>query len=311
MEGKNHLQLHDKSGTYPVEEVQAFLSDDLEVINNNRMKFIPEEENHEFDGSVKIMQTTKIPFKSASSDELAMLGIAIDITDTKEREIEFEKQYSQLQKHSIEIDYLNLELEEFQHEIADVMLNMLEIHDPYTKGHSENVANLGRSIAIELGLSEEDIQHTYWAGILHDIGKTVVPKEILNKKGKLCEKEYALIQNHSYWGYQVLRNSKQLNKFAKYVLYHHERWDSQGYPMGLESEEIPLIAQILSVADFWDALTSDRSYRLALSDEEALVELKLRSGTCFNPEIVSVFLQMKSKEDNSLFALDSCCTEVN
>lgn len=299
MQGKSHYELHNNSEIFPVSEVQEFIKDDLEVMTSNTVKFIPEEQNHEIDGSVKIMQTTKMPFKSSTSDDLAMLGIAIDITQEKARQKELESNYQELKKHSIKIDHLNLELEEFQHEIVHVMLDMLEIHDSYTKGHSENVAKICKAMAIELNLSDEDVKHAYWAGILHDIGKTVVPKAILNKEGKLTEEEFSLIQNHSTWGYSVLIKSKQLHKIADYVLYHHERWDAKGYPQGLVAEEIPLISQILSIADFWDAMTSRRSYHKPLSEQDALLEIKECSGKQFNPEIVKLFLAMKEKENNA------------
>ncbi|MFT6986248.1 MAG: PAS domain S-box-containing protein/putative nucleotidyltransferase with HDIG domain [Psychromonas sp.] len=296
MQGKSHLQLYTMNLGFPVKEVQEFLNDDLEVINSHKIKFIPEEENHETDGTIKIMQTTKIPFTTATSKDIAVLGIAIDITKIKADREKMEKNYEQLKQRSLEIDLLNIELEEFQHEIVHLMLRMLEIHDSYTKGHSENVANLSKRIAQELGLPWEKISQAYWAGILHDIGKTVVPKEILSKDNKLSDDEFTLIKNHSSWGHTVLKKSKQLRKISEYVLYHHERWDGTGYPHGLKSQAIPLISQILSIADCWDAMTSKRSYRNPLSEQQALTEIIENSGKQFNPAIVDVFLKMMKKE---------------
>ncbi|MCG6202600.1 HD domain-containing phosphohydrolase, partial [Psychromonas antarctica] len=296
LEGKSHFELHYAGTTFPVEEVQAFLKDDLEVINSHMTKFIPEEENHEADGTVKIVQTTKIPFQTAYSKDLAVLGIAIDITDAKADREKMKNNYEQLKKHSLEIDLLNIELQDFQHEIVFIMLRMLEIHDSYTKGHSENVAKLSERIAQEIGLPGEDVRLAYWAGILHDIGKTVVPKHILSKNTKLTSEELTLIKNHSSWGYTVLNKSKQLQKIAGYVLHHHERWDGKGYPLGLKAGEIPLISQILAIADCWDAMTSKRSYRDPLSEQHALKEIMENSGKQFNPAIASVFLKMKEKE---------------
>lgn len=296
MQGKTHLQLHTTNVDLPVEEVQYFLKDDLEVINSHKIKFIPEEENHEADGTIKIMQTTKIPFTTAASKDVAVLGIAIDITEIKADRERMKQNYEQLKQRSLEIDLLNIELEEFQHEIVHIMLRMLEIHDTYTKGHSENVANLSQRIAQELGLSGDQVREAYWAGILHDIGKTVVPKQILSKNGKLSDDEFTLIKNHSSWGHTVLKKSKQLRKISDYVLYHHERWDGKGYPQGLKSQEIPLISQILAIADCWDAMTSKRSYRDPLPEQKALTEIIENSGKQFNPEIVAVFLKMMKKE---------------
>ncbi len=295
MEGKYNIDLY-SDNRYPIEELEAFLNDDREVINSGKIKFIPEEFNHSFDGTQRVMETIKIPFNTQLTDKPAVLGVARDITNEKEVRIQLEENFTQLKEHSDEIDKLNLELEEFQQEIVHIMIKMLEIHDEYTKGHSENVAELSKLIAIELRLSKKEIKQTYWAGILHDIGKTVVPKEILNKKSGLTDEEYEITKNHPVWGHAVLRNSKQLSSIANFVLYHHEKWDSTGYPVGLKEDEIPLISQILSIADAWDAMTSKRSYRDPLSYNEALSEIIKNSGKQFNPNLVAVFLAIIKKD---------------
>ena len=182
---------------------------------------------------------------------------------------------------------------EFTKELVSSMVKLLEVYDKYTSGHSENVAELAVEIAQEMNLAEEQINSVYWAGMVHDIGKLLVPLEILNKPGQLTDEEYEIIKNHPQWGYEALEKSKSLQKIAEYVLHHHERWDGSGYPEGRKGEEIPLIAQILGVADAWDAMTSTRSYRSALSEAEAVQELKENKGTQFAPQVVEAFLQVK------------------
>jgi len=184
-------------------------------------------------------------------------------------------------------------------ELVGSIIRLLEMHDQYTKGHSENVAKTAADIAEQMGLSQDKITDTYWAGMVHDLGKLIIPLKILNKEGTLSDSEYDLIKNHPYWGYKALNDSKVLKPIAKYVLYHHERWDGKGYPEGLKGNKIPLISQILSVADAWDAMTSKRSYRAPLSEEEAFKELLKNKGKQFSPQVIEVFIDMKENQDIS------------
>jgi PAS domain S-box-containing protein len=178
----------------------------------------------------------------------------------------------------------------FTREIMLAMINMLDFHDNYTKGHSENVAVLASQFAEYLGLTEEEQSRIYWAGLVHDIGKIAVPERILNKKGKLNQKEYELIKKHPIWAHESLKNSSQLTDIAEYVLYHHERWDGNGYPEGLSGNEIPLISQILSISDTWDAMRSNRIYRKALSYREARNEILENKGQQHSSELSDKFL---------------------
>lgn len=181
---------------------------------------------------------------------------------------------------------------DFQRDIILSMIKFLEIHDKYTGGHSEEVAELSRKIAEELDLNESAINDAYWTGLVHDIGKLIVPRMILNKKENFKKEDYEYIKNHPRWAYKSLSESKRLKDIAEYVLYHHERWDGSGYPEGLEGDEIPLISRIVAVADVYSAMTSDRSYREALTDKEAIKELKDNKGKQFDPAIIDVFLKI-------------------
>ncbi|MFW6008363.1 MAG: HD domain-containing phosphohydrolase [archaeon] len=182
--------------------------------------------------------------------------------------------------------------DEFTKELILSIVRMLEIHDLYTRGHSESVAKFSKKIAEKLGLSKEKINESYWTGMVHDIGKILIPDHILNKEGKLSDDEYEVIKKHPVWGYQTLNTSEDLQNIARYVLFHHERWDGKGYPRGLKKDETPLISRIIAVADTWDAMRSDRSYRDALSKEKAKKELIINKGTQFEPKIVDIFLKI-------------------
>ncbi|MFW6280786.1 MAG: HD-GYP domain-containing protein [Halanaerobium sp.] len=181
--------------------------------------------------------------------------------------------------------------QKFKEEIILALSNLLGIHDSYTRGHNQNVADLSKELAECLGLDDSEVQKSYWSGILHDIGKTLIPAEILNKKTKLTEAEFSVIKKHPKWGYEILKDSAELNEIAGYVLYHHENWDGSGYPEGLSGDEIPLISQIVSLTDAWDAMNSNRAYRKALSKEKAVEQIKLNSGKQFSPKIVRLFLE--------------------
>lgn len=182
--------------------------------------------------------------------------------------------------------------EMFQREIILAIINILEIHDSYTKGHSENVARISSLLAKEMGFSSEEIKHIEWAGLVHDIGKILISKKILNKKGVLTAGEYNQIKKHTIWGYEVLVSSEELKEIAIYVRHHHERWDGTGYPDKLQGREIPLIARIIALADSWDTMRSDRVYRRKLSREMAIQELKDNRGKQFAPEVVDVALKL-------------------
>ena len=164
--------------------------------------------------------------------------------------------------------------------------------DGYTMGHSEKVAEYSRLIAERMGLDANTIDLAYLCGIVHDVGKIGIPEEILNKKGPLNNEEYQLIKGHSQMGASILSHISWLRDIVPIIEAHHEWYSGTGYPRGLEGDEIPLISRILSVADSFDAMTSDRSYRKAYPIEKAVEELKINSGTQFDPKIVEIFIEM-------------------
>src|SRR5512133_1827270 len=177
-----------------------------------------------------------------------------------------------------------------------VMLRMLtgaiEARDPYTRGHSSRVTELAEAGARRLGWTEERIESLRLGGPLHDIGKLAVSHEVLHKEGRLDAKALAEIREHPKTGAKLLLRGAGLRAAIPYVLYHHERWDGSGYPSGKAGEEIPLEARLLAVADAFDAMTSDRPYRRALSQAEALAEVERCAGTQFDPRIAQIFLEL-------------------
>ena len=174
---------------------------------------------------------------------------------------------------------------------------MIEQRDLYTGGHSRRVADYAAMIAQQMDFSSHDIMILKQIGLLHDIGKIAIPDSILLKPGKLTKKEFDIIKSHSLIGYNVISNISMFKGFSDIILYHHERYDGSGYPKGLQKEEIPTLAVILSIADSFDAMTSSRIYNFKRSVGEALNELKKESGVSFHPDIINAALKALKNVD--------------
>ena len=175
------------------------------------------------------------------------------------------------------------------------LTNSIDAKDQYTRGHSERVAFISRWIAQELAkhrsLDEEYIHKIYLAGLLHDIGKIGISESVLGKNGKLTDNERNIIKSHPKIGASILSEIKQMNEIVSGVLCHHERPDGNGYPEGLSDKEIPLIGKIISLADSFDAMTSRRVYREAMSINRAVKEIENGLGTQFDREIGKIFIE--------------------
>ena len=175
------------------------------------------------------------------------------------------------------------------------LTSSIDAKDTYTHGHSERVAFISRWIAERLSeqepLEEEEIHKVYLAGLLHDIGKIGVEEAVLRKNGKLTEQEFSRIKKHPSIGAGILREIKQMRDIVPGVLCHHERIDGRGYPNGLVGEEIPMTGKIVGLADSFDAMTSRRTYRNAMTVEEALAEIERGLGTQFDEKIGRIFLE--------------------
>jgi len=174
-----------------------------------------------------------------------------------------------------------------------VQLVLLNLYDRNKREqlHSIRVSEFCENIAIKMDLDKEEVYQIKIAGLMHDIGKIEIDETILNKPQKLDDDEWHKIRKHSEIGYQILSSVNELSKIADYVLEHHEKWDGKGYPRGLKGKEILLQARIIAIADSYDAMTRSRTYDKALSEEEAVNEMKECTGTQFDPEIVRIFVE--------------------
>lgn len=157
--------------------------------------------------------------------------------------------------------------------------------------HSNRVSLLCKRMGLELGFTEGDINELKTVGLLHDIGKIAIDENILNKHGKLNAAEWEEIKRHTDIGYRILSTVNDMSEIANYVLHHHERWNGTGYPKGLKGQEIPFVSRIIAIADAYDAMTSERSYRLARSEDIAIKELQKNAGIQFDPQLVNIFIE--------------------
>lgn len=175
-------------------------------------------------------------------------------------------------------------------ETAQTLVTAIEKRDPYTGGHTKRVRGYCMILAKYLDLDAETQEWLELAAILHDTGKIGVDDQVLRKPGELTSKEYEKMKSHSIYGHDIIKHIKALKPILAGMKHHHERFDGQGYPDGLAKLKIPLISRIISVADTWDAMTSDRPYRKGLSRKVAVKVIKENGGTQFDPKIVAAFL---------------------
>ena len=175
--------------------------------------------------------------------------------------------------------------------MVELILRIANVKNPKIEAHSRRVSLMCQRTGIAMGLTEAEISKLKISGLLHDIGKIAIDNSILDKPGRLNNQEWNEIKRHSYIGYRILNNMPGMNEVAEYILYHHERLDGTGYPRGLKQEEIPLLSRIITVADAYDAMTSERKYRKVLDKNMAVEELIKNKGTQFDSHIVDVFIE--------------------
>ena len=178
------------------------------------------------------------------------------------------------------------------HETVLALAKTIDAKDQYTRGHSERVAQYARQLAEMAGDEPERQEQIYQMGLLHDIGKIGVPGVIINKTDRLTDEEYAVIKSHTTIGANILQMIEEFPELSIGACFHHERYDGRGYPNGLRGEDIPEAARIIAVADAYDAMTSTRSYRTALSQEHVRSEIEKGKGTQFDPQMAELMLQL-------------------
>lgn len=168
----------------------------------------------------------------------------------------------------------------------------IDSKDHYTYNHSRNVAVYAAILATAAGLNDDQIIMIYEAGLLHDIGKIAIPETLLSKTGKLTDSEYAVMQSHVNNAIEIIRHLPSMDYVIPAAIGHHERWDGKGYPRGLAGQDIPLSARCLAIADAYDAMTTDRPYRMGFSAEYAAEQIHQSAGTQFDPELAEVFVRL-------------------
>lgn len=183
-------------------------------------------------------------------------------------------------------------LENITEEMVRTLAHVIDAKDKYTNGHSFRVSRYSVALAENLGWSEDEITSLRWEALLHDIGKIGVPDKVLNKPGKLIPDEFEIIKSHAAIGGSILAETSELAGAADTARYHHERYDGKGYPSGLSADEIPAHARIVSIADAYDAMHSDRIYRKGLPKEKIRTELTNGRGTQFDPDLLDAFLSL-------------------
>lgn len=218
-------------------------------------------------------------------------------------------------QHAVELVRLQRDLEKevwektreneqlFLHVVAS-LADAIDAKDAYTNGHSGRVALYSKEIAKRFGYDEKGQDDIYMMGLLHDVGKIGVPDEVINKPGRLTDEEFECIKKHPAIGGRILGNIKEMPSLSKGARFHHERYDGRGYPDGLKGEDIPEEARIISVADAYDAMTSNRSYRDALSQEKVKEQIINGKGTQFDPAFADIMVSM-IEEDTEYRMRDS------
>ena len=203
----------------------------------------------------------------------------------QELQDEVEKRTQQLNQRSRQTERLTVQ-------VMQTLASTIDAKDKYTNGHSVRVAEYSREIARRMNMSEQNQQDIYYIGLLHDIGKIGIPDEIINKTSRLTDEEFATIKTHPCIGADILTKMSELPDIATGARWHHERYDGRGYPDGLVGDNIPLVARIICVADSYDAMTSNRSYREVLPQSVVRSEIEKGKGTQFDPIFAEIMLQI-------------------
>ena len=255
-----------------------------QVLENNKIELlVPLRHNENLAGL--LLLSCKATYQQYSSEERRLLKmVAADVAASIDNANLFEN-----------VKRKQSDIEKAMDGVIHAVSLVVESRDPYTAGHQRRVAELSRSIAIMMGLSEWQVMGIYVAGLLHDVGKVAVPSEILNKSGKINQHEYSIIKCHSQVGYEILQKIDFPWPVTTAILQHHERLNGSGYPAGTSGQEIIMEARILGVADVVEAMSSHRPYRPALGLGNALGEIEAGRGVLYDPQVVDACLNLLQK----------------
>ena len=238
--------------------------------------------------------------------ELADLGRAVQRA-LKRREMLLEnRQLNQWLKEEVttrtaEVQRERMKLERLSIATLEALVNALEAKDPYMRGHSARVADMSATIAHQLGLSDEDVEHVRVAGRLHDLGKIGTREAVLNKQGALTPEEFEHVKQHVVIGSQILAPLSHLGDIMPAVRHHHERFDGTGYPDGLRGQDIPVSARIIGAAEVYDALTSSRAYQEKLSPDKAIERIADLAGTVLDPKVYEALVTVVARRRTLVF----------
>ncbi len=240
-----------------------------------------------------------VPLIGASSELLGVINIERGPTRPSFCKSELEYLLAIAGQASVAIENVELiqNLEKSYYDTISALAQAVEAKDPYTLGHSDRVTQFAIAIGEDMGLSREDIAVLRYGATLHDVGKIGIDEAVLNKPGKLTTEEFLHMKEHPEIGENIVRGVDFLQKIRPIIRHHQERYDGLGYPDGLKGDEIPLMVAIVTVADVFDALTSDRPYRKAKTTAEAVAMIKEQSGRQHNPSVVESFLRIFEEEE--------------
>lgn len=278
MIGKTDAELLPSDSARKVEEA------DLRVLRDNEA--FEREEALTIEGRERVFVTVKFPYFDEAGKLAGITGVSAETTAKRQAE-QLQRDLAAAQERAIE------ELRSSRQETVERLARAIDLHDAETGRHVNRMARIASYLASQLGLDDEQILLLRAAAPMHDVGKIATPDEILRKPGALTPEERVEMERHTEVGHKILAGSESelLQMAARIALTHHEWFDGSGYPRGLAGEEIPIEGRIVAVADVFDALLSDRSYRPALSTEEAVAVIRKGRGTHFDPEVADCLLE--------------------
>jgi putative two-component system response regulator len=200
--------------------------------------------------------------------------------------------YQKLLQERAKLREANAQLLNAYEATIESLSHALDLRDRETEGHSRRVTELTLKLAQALNMNDEDLTHIRRGALLHDMGKIGIPDSILHKPDTLTTEEWSIMRKHPQFAYDMLSPIEYLHPALDIPYSHHEKWDGSGYPRGLRGEEIPMVARLFAIADVWDAVTSDRPYRAAWTEEQALAYIREQSGKHFDPQVVALFFKV-------------------